>query len=68
MASHDVFALAMTPPGREVEVRTHFDGRWTAGFEVAAVNRDGYLVRRRSDGSVLPTAFRVADIRPRRVR
>lgn len=55
---------AVLSAGDDVRVRT-FDGRWSAGFEIAAVTRDGYLVRRHSDGTVLPTAFRPADIRPR---
>jgi hypothetical protein len=59
-------------PGTEVEVRTRYEGRWASGFEVDAVHRDGgdrndrYVVRRRSDGAVLPVAFHAAEIRPRR--
>jgi hypothetical protein len=51
-------------PGIRVEVRSRFDQRWARGFEVEEVvvaNGDGdgprYRVRRRSDGSVLPSLF-----------
>jgi len=59
-------------PGTEVEVRTRFQGRWASGFEVDAVHGDGsdhddrYVVRRRSDGVVLPVAFQATEVRPRR--
>ena len=56
-------------PGTEVLVRTRFDGRWAAGFEVAAVRRRGaappaYRIRRRSDHAVLPGLFPGAELRP----
>ena len=68
MASFDVTDLVpqSAAPLGEVEVRTHFDGRWAPGFEIVAVSRDTCLVRRRSDGTVLPTPFRAADVRARR--
>ena len=50
--------------GDEVEVRT-FDGRWSAGFGVVAVAGDAYVVRRQSDGAVLPALFDARDVRPR---
>jgi len=50
---------------REIEVRSHFDGRWVGGFEVADVNEDRYLVRRCSDGTMLPVPFPAHEIRPR---
>jgi hypothetical protein len=55
-------------PGTRVEVRTRFDQRWTRGFEVADVlPGDGdtfrYLIRRRSDDSLLPTDFGSEEIR-----
>lgn len=53
-------------PGTKVEVRRRYDDRWARGFEVAAVDGDGYLVRRRSDGSVIPTPFSRADLRRER--
>jgi hypothetical protein len=51
-------------PGAPVEVRTRFDGRWSRGFEIAAIERDLVLLRRRSDGAVLPRSFQPADVRP----
>jgi hypothetical protein len=55
-------------PGTRVEVRTRFDQRWSRGFEVADVvpNDAGaqrYLIRRRSDDTVLPTEFGAEEIR-----
>ena len=48
------------PAGREVEVWSSFEGTWVAGFEVAGADADGeprYLIRRRSDGVILPERF-----------
>jgi hypothetical protein len=42
-------------PGTKVEVRDGFEGGWHRGFVVEEVTDDGYLVRRTSDDSVLPT-------------
>jgi hypothetical protein len=59
-------------PGTEVEVRTRYQGRWAPGFEVDAVHSDPshrddrYVLRRRSDGALLPVAFHQTEIRPRR--
>ena len=50
---------------REVEVRSHFDGRWVSGFEIAGVRDDRYLLRRRSDGTTLPVEFPAHEIRSR---
>jgi len=51
------------PRGNEIEVRSRFDGRWVRGFEVASLDNDRYLVRRRSDGAVLPVPFLADDVR-----
>lgn len=52
-------------PGMEVEVRSTFDHSWKRGFVVeSAVEGQGYLLRRRSDGAVLPVTFRPEVIRP----
>jgi hypothetical protein len=53
---------AMLDIGVAVEVRSRFDQRWTHGFSIAEVGRadsgdDTYLLRRLSDGSVLPAWF-----------
>jgi hypothetical protein len=47
-----------------VDVRTRYLGAWTDGFEVAVHLDEGCLIRRLSDGSVLPDAFDWSDIRP----
>jgi hypothetical protein len=50
-----------------VEVHCRFGDRWVGGFEVAeVVSGEGgarYRLRRRSDGSILPTLFDERDIR-----
>ena len=50
--------------GETVEVHVKFTGTWSSGFEVVAVLEDGYQVRRRSDGALLPAPTGPADIRP----
>jgi hypothetical protein len=60
------------PAGRPVrpdgvEVRCRFGDRWVTGFEVCEVIRvddtSRYRLRRRSDGSVIPTLFDEKDLR-----
>jgi hypothetical protein len=50
-----------------VEVRNRFDGRWSAGYDVAEVDvRDGtaqYRVRRCCDGSIVPGWFSSEELR-----
>jgi hypothetical protein len=53
-------------PGTKVEVRTGFDRSWSNGFEVHEATADGYRVRRRSDGEVLPAVFARDDVRRER--
>jgi hypothetical protein len=59
-------------PGTEVEVRTRYQGGWAPGFEVSAVQSDPsertdrYVLRRRSDGALLPVAFSQTEVRRRR--
>jgi hypothetical protein len=59
-------------PGTRVEVRRRFDDKWTRGFEIAGCDDTNghavYKVRRRSDGSILPVAFKEADLREERRR
>jgi len=54
-------------PGTRIEVRSRFDQRWARGFEVAEQVAEApvprYLVRRRSDGSVLPSEFDAEEVR-----
>jgi hypothetical protein len=54
--------------GAAVEVRNRFDGRWAKGFVVISASREGYRVRRLSDGRDLPSVFEGHDVRPRRDR
>jgi len=51
-------------PGAHVEVLTRFRGNWACGFEVAAAGDRGCLIRRTSDGVVLPVEFAYALVRP----
>jgi len=53
-------------PGRRVEVRNRFDQRWTRGFQVIEIRDDRYVLRRLSDGAVLPTTFSADEIRKER--
>ena len=57
--------------GTRVEVRSRFDRAWARGFEVAEQIKgaaEGYRIRRRSDGSVLPVVFSPDDVREERRR
>ena len=46
-----------------VEVRSSYEGEWTAGFDVVEEVPAGYRLRRASDGTVLPGAFSTEDVR-----
>ena len=50
--------------GMPVEVHSTFSERWVRGFEVADMSADGCRLRRLSDGSILPSLFPSADLRP----
>ena len=57
--------------GTRVEVRSRFDQQWARGFEVVeAIDgpSPGYLIRRRSDGSILPLVFTLEEVREERRR
>ena len=50
--------------GQEVEVHTTFDNSWAPGFEIAEViDRGSYRVRRKSDGTLLPSVTAEYDLR-----
>jgi hypothetical protein len=49
--------------GTAIEVRGHFRGEWSRGFEIAEETQDGYWVRRMSDRYVLPLQFSSRDVR-----
>jgi len=50
--------------GATVEVLVGYETHWAREFEVVAVDDDGYRLRRRSDGEILPVAFGDHEIRP----
>ncbi len=57
--------------GTRVEVRSKFDRAWARGFEVVeaiGAPSPGYLIRRRSDGSILPLVFALDDVREEKRR
>lgn len=54
--------------GMKVEVRSRFDGRWVAGFEVAEVLEGTYRLARLSDGALLPVEIDCDDVRRERKR
>ena len=49
--------------GEKVQLRVTFTGSWSSGFEIADVVPGGYVVRRLSDGRLLPSPTSEADIR-----
>ncbi len=55
-------------PGTKVDVRNRYQGTWVRGFEIAEVTRDGYRIRRLSDGSTLGDLFVRDDVRRERTR
>ncbi len=54
---------AILPAGTRVEVCNRFNRTWCSGFEVAALTRDGYRLRRCSDRYELPSEFSADEIR-----
>ncbi len=66
MTAFDAELTILLETGTEVEVLTRYEQHWTTGFEIAAVDDEGFLLRRQSDGAVLPAAFSAAELRPRR--
>lgn len=65
-APHDGDRANRLTPGTKVDVRSGFDRSWAAGFVVAEVRDDGYVVQRRSDGQVLPATFPTDEVRRER--
>ena len=64
---HQLGVFVMTyplQPGTDVEVRSTFDHNWKRGFLIEGACEQGYHLRRRSDDSVLPTAFPADVVRP----
>ena len=56
-------APELLPQGSRVRVRNTL-GSWAGGFEVVSVDRSGYLLRRVSDGALLPTPIVASEVRP----
>ena len=54
---------AVLTAGTRVEVRTRYQGSWTDGFEIFRTTDAGYVLRRESDGYVLPIVFIGDDVR-----
>jgi hypothetical protein len=50
------------PAGTKVRVRNTL-GSWAGGFEVVGVDRAGYLLRRVSDGALIPTPIVASEVR-----
>lgn len=50
-------------PGAPVEVWIQLDKSWADGYEIVELTADGYRIRRRSDGSILPATFAVGSVR-----
>ena len=49
--------------GDLVLVHSSFEDTWVSGFEIAAVVEGGYVLKRCSDGRLLPVPTRPADVR-----
>jgi len=54
--------------GTAVDVRNRFVGTWSNGFEVADHVNEGYVIRRSSDGAILPDVVGRDDVQPDRRR
>jgi len=68
-SADELGARSPIEPGTVVEVRNRFEGTWVRGFSVAGIADDGdYLIRRLSDGSILPGSFERDAIRRERRR
>ena len=50
------------PAGTSVRVRNTL-GSWAGGFEVVAADANGYVLRRVSDGALLPTPMGASEVK-----
>lgn len=50
-------------PGMRVEVRNAFEGTWSRGFTIIAIEDGRIRLQRRSDHTELPATFAPADVR-----
>ena len=55
-------ASEVLPNGTRVQVRNTL-GSWAGGFEVVSIDRAGYLLRRVSDGALLPTPIGRSEVK-----
>ena len=55
-------ASEILPAGTRVRVRNTL-GSWAGGFEVVSIDRNGYLLRRVSDGALLPMPIVPSEVR-----
>jgi hypothetical protein len=62
ISSEPMIAFAV---GTSVDVKNRYIGSWSRGFEIAGHVEEGYLVRRLSDGSILPDALSYHEVRAR---
>ena len=58
----DLYAPDVLPAGTRVRVRNTL-GSWAGGFEIVGADHTGYLLRRVSDGVVLPMAIVATEVR-----
>ena len=62
-AERSVVPHARIHIGTYVVVRNRYVGTWSRGFKVAEEVDDGYLIRRVSDGAVLPEVIGHDEVR-----
>jgi hypothetical protein len=60
----NLHAPELIPVGTPVRVRNTL-GSWAAGFEVVSIHTAGYLLRRISDGALLPTPIGATEVKKR---
>jgi hypothetical protein len=58
----DSLAPPMLPAGTPVRVRNTL-GSWAGGFEVVSIHPSGYLLRRVSDGALIPTPIGASEVK-----
>jgi len=56
------YSPAPLPTGTRVRVRNTL-GSWAGGFEVVGIDHRGYLLRRISDGTILPMPIVATEVR-----
>jgi hypothetical protein len=65
LSTHPIDPTNAIEVGTSVDVKNRFIGSWSCGFEIAELVEDGYMIRRNSDGSVLPDSLSFDEVRPR---